>query len=312
MHSPVSKIGTDRTDKDKRKERTDRDRRKSDKVKERDKERGRDREKEDRPPKKLKIKLKSDDRAIVPPLRIRTEERGIGLKLTLKKQEGSGAYYSVGEERKREYRVEQNEEDEEEEEEQLEEVPRRPFEEEEEEEEEDGDQEGHGLKEVKVVLQDVLKDKRYKKQIEERSSKKRRREKSDNRGDRVEGGDRGERADRSERGDRQDRMDKNDWCDRNNSVWTIHSHHQSEGEENSLQHANHENRTWNHNSGVEWRRSEGASSIENLSDHRTSRDYSPRLQPLNDHYGQEYSSRHNHSQPYGHSGSQPRNSHNYY
>lgn len=312
VHSPVSKIGADRTDKDKRKERTDRDRRKSDKVKERDKERGRDREKEDRPPKKLKIKLKSDDRAIVPPLRIRTEERGIGLKLTIKKQEGSGAYYSVGEERKREYRVEQNEEEEEEEEEQLEEVPRRPFEEEEEEEEEDGDQEGHGLKEVKVVLQDVLKDKRYKKQIEERSSKKRRREKSDNRGDRVEGGDRGERADRSERGDRHDRIDKNDWCDRNNSVWTIHSHHQSEGEENSLQHANHENRTWNHNSGVEWRRSEGASSIENLSDHRTSRDYSPRLQPLNDHYGQEYSSRHNHSQPYGHSGSQPRNSHNYY
>lgn len=285
-HSPSLRIVTDRTDKDKRREKVEKDyKKKADRGKDKDKERGKDREKEDRPPKKLKIK------PLVPPLRIRTDERSIGLKLTLKK-EGSGAYYSVGEERKREYRVEQNEDEEDDEE--LDDIVGRQFDGEEDEEEEDGDGDGHGLKEVKVVLQDVLKDKRFKKQIEERSSKKRRREKGD---------------------DRNDKNEKIDRNDRHNSHWSSYTQqlNQSEGDKKNSQSSNHENRTWNHNSGMEWRRSggEGASSIDNSSDHRT-REYSPRLYAYNDHYGHEYSNRHNHSQPYGHSGSQPRNSHSYY
>ncbi|XP_042231849.1 mucin-17-like [Homarus americanus] len=289
IHSPSLKLVTDRTDKDKRKERVEREyKKKSVRGKDKDKERGRDREKEDRPPKKLKIKLKSEERALVPPLRIRTEDRGSGLKLTLKKQEGSGAYYSVGEERKREYRVEQNEDEEEDEE--ADDIVGRLCDGEEE-EEEDGDGKEHDLKEVKVVLQDVCKDERFKKQIEERSSKKRRRDKGD------------------------DRSDRNEKGDRYNSHWSNYSQqlHQSEGDKNFSQSSNHENRTWNCNSGMEWRRSggEGASSVDNSSERRT-REYSPRLYSYNDHYGHEYSSRHNHSQPYGHSGSQSRNSHSYY
>ena len=287
VHSLPVKTLSDKMDKEKRRERVERDKKKSDRTKV--KERGKDREKEDRPPKKLKIKFKSEERALVPPLRIRTEERG--LKLTLKKQEGSGAYYSVGEERKREYRVEQNEDEEEEEE--LGEIIR-PFEEEE--GNEDGEGHGSSLKEVKVVLQDVLKDKRFKKQVEEKSSKKRRKEKCE------------------ERNDKNEKNDRNDSSYNPNSHWTNYSQqmHQNDSDKKFSQTINQDSRTWNCNPG-EWRKSggEGASNVDHSSDHKT-RDYSSHLYSYSEHYGHEYSGRHNHSQPYGHSGSQQRNSHSYY
>lgn len=286
VHSLPVKTLSDKMDKEKRRERMDKDKKKSDRTKV--KERGKDREKEDRPPKKLKIKFKSEERAIVPPLRIRTEERG--LKLTLKKQEGSGAYYSVGEERKREYRVEQNEDEEEEE---LGDI--RPCEEEEE-GNEDGEGHGSSLKEVKVVLQDVLKDKRFKKQVEEKSSKKRRKEKCE------------------ERNDKSEKNDRNDSSYNPNSHWINYSQpmHQNDGDKKFSQTINQDSRTWNCNPG-EWRKSggEGASNVDHSSDHKT-RDYSSHLYSYSEHYGHEYSGRHNHSQPYGHSGSQQRNSHSYY
>ncbi|XP_068220524.1 mucin-2-like isoform X2 [Palaemon carinicauda] len=325
-HSPSLKIvSSDRAERDKRKEKSDKDkdRRKSDKIK--DKERVRDREKEDRPPKKLKIKLRHEDRAVVPPLRIRTEERGSCLKLTLKKQEGSEAYYSVGEERKREYRVEQHDDDEEED--CAENVPEKHYDREDEEEEECETEGGHDLKEVKVVLQDVLKDKKFKlkKHEEERTTKRKRRERSD---------------------DRNDRSDRR----RNNYHWSNHAQdiYQTEGERNSSQQSNYDGRTWNHNSNAEWTRSggsvdwrrtsnndsgdwqrtsgeggpvgewhrgtsEGASSVSHSSDNRSSRDFSPHVLHYNEHYDtREFSSRQNHSQSYGHSGSQSRNTHNYH
>ncbi|XP_064112889.1 mucin-2-like isoform X2 [Macrobrachium nipponense] len=327
-HSPsLNIVSSDRPERDKRKEKCDKDkdRRKSDKVK--DKERVRDREKEDRPPKKLKIKLKHDDRAVVPPLRIRTEERGSCLKLTLKKQEGSEAYYSVGEERKREYRVEQH--DDEEEEDCAENVPEKQFDRDEGEDECEAEG-SHDLKEVKVVLQDVLKDKKFKlkKHEEERTTKRKRRERSD------------------------DRNDRSDRRNRNNYHWSNHAQdiYQAEGERNSSQQSNYDGRTWNHNSNAEWTRSgasvdwrrtsnndggdwqrtsgesgpvgewnrgssEGASSVSHSSDNRSSRDYSPHphLLHYNEHYdAREFSNRQNHSQSYGHSGSQSRNTHNYH
>ncbi|MPC30409.1 hypothetical protein E2C01_023673 [Portunus trituberculatus] len=290
VHSLPVKTLTERMDKDKRRERVDKDKKKSERTKV--KERGKDREKEDRPPKKLKIKFKSEERALVPPLRIRTEERG--LKLTLKKQEGSGAYYSVGEERKREYRVEQNEDEEEEEE--IGDIMR-PFQEEEEEEvNEDGEGHGSSLKEVKVVLQDVLKDKRFKKQVEEKSSKKRRKEKCE------------------ERNDKNEKNDRNDSLYNPNSHWINYSQqlHPNDGDKKFPQSITQDSRTWNCNPG-EWRKSggEGASNVDHSSDHKT-RDYSSHLYSYSEHYGHEYSGRHNHSQPYGHSGSQQRNSHSYY
>ncbi|KAG0711010.1 hypothetical protein GWK47_021578 [Chionoecetes opilio] len=264
---PVKTLG-DKIDKDKRRERVDRvdrvdrDKKKSDRTKV--KERGKDREKEDRPPKKLKIKFKSEERALVPPLRIRTEERG--LKLTLKKQEGSGAYYSVGEDRKREYRVEQNEDEEDEEELGDHIIP--PF------EAEEGNEEGEGhgssLKEVKVVLQDVLKDKRFKKQVEEKSSKKRRKEKCD------------ERTEKNEKNDSS--------YNPNNSHWSNYSQqmHQNDGDKKFSQ-TNQDSRTWNCNPG-EWRKSggEGASNVDHSSDHKA-RDYSSHLYSYSEHYGHENS-----------------------
>ncbi|XP_050716609.1 mucin-2-like isoform X2 [Eriocheir sinensis] len=282
-HSPPAKALSDKLDKEKRRERVEKEKKKSDRTKV--KERGKDREKEDRPPKKLRIKFKTEERALVPPLRIRTEERG--LKLTLKKQEGSGAYYSVGEERKREYRVEPNEDGEEEEEELGGIV--RPFEDEEGQE----DSEGHGgssLKEVKVVLQDVLKDKRFKKQVEEKSSKKRRKEKCE------------------------EKNDRNETLYSPNSHWINYSQqlHPSEGDKKNLQTTNQDSRTWNCNAG-EWRKSggEGASNVDHSSDHKA-REYSSHLYSYSEHFGHEYAGRHNHSQPYGHSGSQQRNTHSYY
>ncbi|KAK7071654.1 hypothetical protein SK128_024689 [Halocaridina rubra] len=322
------RILCDKPEKERRKEKNDRDKdkRKSDRCKER----GRDKEKEDRPPKKLKIKLKHEERAVVPPLRIRTEDRGSGLKLTLKKQEGSEAYYSVGEERKREYRVEQNED--EEDDDYLEKLSRKhdgsgdgEDEEEEEEAEDEDDGDGHDLKEVKVVLQDVLKDRKFKfrKHDEERFSKRKKRDKSD------------------------DRRNKNSyhWSDQ------CPVYHDTGGERTSSQQANYDCRTWHHSSNAEWTRSadnlswsrnlrdsdewgriatssigecrveprrvmnEASSSASRESNSNSSmslREYIPPVVNYSEHYGQEFSNRQNHSQSYGHSGSQSRNSHSYH
>merc|ERR1739842_134866 len=48
----------------------------------------------------IKLKIVPEERGVVPPLRIKTENNEkpkLGLKLTLKKSTGSGSYYSVGE-----------------------------------------------------------------------------------------------------------------------------------------------------------------------------------------------------------------------
>ena len=127
-------------DKDKkRKHRSDKERRKLDRSKDRD----RTREKEDRPPaKKVKIKIS-------PPYE-KNQDRTGGLKLTLKKQEGSGDYYRVREEQR--YHVKQDERGEEIH------CPSRS----DEGEESAGDElqdPNRDIKEAKIILQDVLKDK---------------------------------------------------------------------------------------------------------------------------------------------------------
>ncbi|CAL4121675.1 unnamed protein product, partial [Meganyctiphanes norvegica] len=194
---------------DKKREKSEKDRKraeKKEKYRERKSiEKERESEKEHKP--HIKLKIVPEERGVVPPLRIKTENKEkpkLGLKLTLKKSTGSGSYYSVGEKKKNEYRVEKNERNREDRNEKDFEFhkgsrnlerkfyeSRRDFDgrglEELSEVEEGEDKGSHNIMDVKVVLQDVMKDKRYKKQVSdknehsekyERSSKKSKRDKN--------------------------------------------------------------------------------------------------------------------------------------
>ena len=165
-------------DKDKkRKHRSEKEKRKSDKVKDRTK------DKDDKHTKKFKIKIS-------PPY-YKNEDRIGGLKLTLKKQEGSSGYYRVGEEQR--YHIEREEKqaydcsftDEDEDNRKLD------F--------SDGSSSPSDMKQSKLVLQDVLKDKpqnpddndsnkRLKKQQISLSNKKRKIESRENNHYRISSG----------------------------------------------------------------------------------------------------------------------------